>query len=252
MQNEISPHLILVLGCHRSGTSLLVNSLKCLGVELGEDAEWNGPDNPKSFGEDRYVMALDDRVLMLMGTAWDTPLSIPVPETLLSPQTDLVQKATGLLRLRLARHPVFGLKDPRLCRLLPFWKPILEHLGCRVSVVHVVRHPTAVAKSLARRDLMPLEQGYDLWLDHNQALLRDINPAWPRVVVSYEHMMTLPMHNIARVGAATGLKSDAKKESKFIREFMDDALWHEVEEAADPLPTEVGILWETLRHEALT
>lgn len=132
--------LVLVLGAHRSGTSLVARSLECLGVGLGPKAIWNGPDNPRGFFENRDVLAINVRLLSLMDSAWDDtrPIKRLGMAAVLDPDiVELGRIAEMVLRAELARYPVFGIKEPRLCRLLPFWKPVFEKPGCQVSVVHV-------------------------------------------------------------------------------------------------------------------
>ena len=51
--------IILVLAMHRSGSSLVTKSLECLGVELGDRAEWYGEDNVSGFWEDLDILAIN-------------------------------------------------------------------------------------------------------------------------------------------------------------------------------------------------
>ena len=55
--------IILILGPHRSGTSLVAKSMTCLGAALGERAEWYGPDNPSGFWEHQDVLAINEAIL---------------------------------------------------------------------------------------------------------------------------------------------------------------------------------------------
>lgn len=242
-------HLVLTLGCHRSGTSLIANSLECLGAQLGPRAHWKGPDNPVSFGEDLDVLAIDEQILRTMGSAWDDPIPMWFgPED--HPFINAAPVLVPFLESRLKEFPLFGLKEPRLCRLLPVWKHALYNIECKVSIVHAIRHPAAVAESLKKRNGLPTEQSYALWLEYNRCALEYVDPAWPRVVVDYDTMMCIPGSEIMRMGRVLGLELDRVKTTQFVRNFVDDTLWHESEEDAQ-LPTEVAIMWKKLRQEAM-
>jgi hypothetical protein len=58
------------------------------------------------------------------------------------------------------------IKDPRICRLVPFWRAILREFGANVRVVIPVRNPMEVAASLARRNNFSMAQGLLIWLRH--------------------------------------------------------------------------------------
>jgi hypothetical protein len=236
---------------HRSGTSLVARSLKCLGAELGEAAEWSGPDNPTGFWEHQGVLTINEKVLELCGARWDAP-----PSDLC--QTDQYQRpdliylrgaAEHLLRRELDQHPIFAVKDPRLCVLMPFWRPIFDGLGCSVSFIQAIRHPEAVAASLQRRDGMSREVSLSLWLRYNRLAIQERAAQANRsLVVDYDIMMAQPAAELSRLAARLDLALDRQEGRRFVSEFMDESLWHEPAEA--DLPMEVDILWQQLRSEA--
>ena len=72
MSNEPRGRVIVVIGMHRSGTSLVTRGLRALGVELGANlAVESAPDNAKGHWEDRgrirVQQAAVDRVGLGMG-----------------------------------------------------------------------------------------------------------------------------------------------------------------------------------------
>ncbi|MEM6793696.1 MAG: hypothetical protein AAF725_06910, partial [Acidobacteriota bacterium] len=58
------------------------------------------------------------------------------------------------------------LKDPRMCRLLPLWRPLLEAERVDLHVLLIIRSPLAVAASLQKRDGFSTEKSLLLWLRH--------------------------------------------------------------------------------------
>jgi hypothetical protein len=60
----------------------------------------------------------------------------------------------------------FVLKDPRICRFVPFWLHILEVEGILPAAVLVLRSPGDVARSLAARNEFEPEVSLLIWLRH--------------------------------------------------------------------------------------
>lgn len=239
--------LIIVAGCHRSGTSLVAKSLTCLGAELGPAAEWSGPDNPTGFWEHQGVLAVNEKVLSICTSRWDDPPGQEGLAEICRTNPQLIYLRGGaehMLRRELSQYPIFAIKDPRLCVLLPFWRPILAGLGCEVSVVRVVRHPNAVADSLQRRDRMVRDKALRLWLRYAEGS----HDPWLSVTVDYDAMVADPVLQLCRIGSRLGLTLDLGKGTAFATQFVDERLWHESTETA--LPTEVNIVWQQMQRQA--
>ena len=136
---------ILVLGMHRSGTSAVTGALRLCGVELGSELMQPGPDNPKGFWEHAGVVAIHDRLLAALGRSWNDPRPLP-PHWL---QTEAAAAAAAaleaLLREEFSGSVLWAVKDPRMCRLLPLWWPVLERMGVQAAALFVLRHPREVA-----------------------------------------------------------------------------------------------------------
>src|SRR3546814_6400402 len=62
--------------------------------------------------------------------------------------------------------PMILLKDPRICRFLPFWLDACESFGIEPLVVFAWRDPFQVAHSLRNRNQFSREKGLLLWLRH--------------------------------------------------------------------------------------
>jgi hypothetical protein len=142
---------------HRSGTSWLARTLNLCGVDLGQRAEWQGPDNPSGFWEDRLALLVNEEILQRAGATWDKPPS--VIDTALDPGVIalLTKGFTG---------SVVAWKDPRFSLTFPAYREAFPD----VRLVAPLRHPEAVAVSLAKRNGMPKEQALALWADYNSRL----------------------------------------------------------------------------------
>ena len=63
---------IVVLGMHRSGTSLLCGMLELAGVYFGADNDFilTNEENPEGFRERKDVRRLNDQLLFNLGCDW--------------------------------------------------------------------------------------------------------------------------------------------------------------------------------------
>lgn len=207
--------LILVLGMHRSGTSLITKSLECMGVSLGDNADWSGPDNPQGFWEDRDILAIDEAVLRRYGTTWDQPMPDTTP--ILS---DLQAAATKVLGEKLRRWPLFGVKDPRMCRLLPFWKPVFERVGCEVGAVVVTRASKSISHSLMRRNGISERDAAALHTEHDLGILRGLDARWPYWQVGYEDFVADPVGELSDIADALDLPLDLNAAARFSTHYV--------------------------------
>ena len=159
--------LIVVLGMHRSGTSAVTRALQVMNVELGDKLMPAADgDNPKGFFEDTDIYKLNVEMLQALRIDWYSlaPIGEHDVETLRS--RGFFLRAVELLNSKCANSPVFAFKDPRIAKLLPFWKAVFDHCQFGVSYVVTVRHPRSVANSLVKRNGFDLEKGYLLWLEY--------------------------------------------------------------------------------------
>jgi len=173
---HLNQRVVVVLGMHRSGTSLFARMLGALGVDLGSHLIPGREDNPAGFWEHAGIVAIHDEILGLLGRGWATPRdSLPYPpawwrDPALNP---LKARLLEILREELGHAVgVWGFKDPRICRLLPLWQEMFATLEIEPVYVLTIRHPLEVAASLQQRDGISSARGQLLWLEHNLEALR--------------------------------------------------------------------------------
>lgn len=139
------PQPFIVIGMHRSGTSLLARVLEDAGIFMGVIKDHNF--------EAMHFLSLNQQTLWAAGASWLTPV---VPEKLYwktMPAGVLFDehfKLTGRFQrlwYRMRGMP-WGWKDPRNTFTLPMW---LHHFpGARV--IHLWRDEEEVARSLQKRN----------------------------------------------------------------------------------------------------
>lgn len=160
--------IIFVLGMHRSGSSLTAALLEKLGVSFGHRLLPREPDNPEGFWEQTDLVGFNDQIFLHLGHTWDNPE--PLPENWLEElsQGDWLERAARLLQRNFPDLSIpIGLKDPRLCRLLPFWVKVCELLKVQKRVVCVIRDPQSSARSMHRRSGVSEEEALLLWMRYN-------------------------------------------------------------------------------------
>ena len=147
----MSRQALVVLGMHRSGTSAVARVLSLLGATLPRDLMPAREDNVTGYWESRRVVQFNNRLLRSIGLDWDRDTPLPVDWFAQLRGSDLHHEAQVLLQEEFAAARLLVLKDPRLCRLFPFWERVLADEGVAPGVLLIMRDPVEVAGSLAHR-----------------------------------------------------------------------------------------------------
>jgi hypothetical protein len=126
-----------------------------------------------------------------------------------------------------ARKPLWGIKDPRMCRLLPLWFGILAEVGCTVSCIIITRNPYEVAHSLAHRDGFPRPKSYLLWLAHVLEAEQRTRRC-PRVFITYPALLNDWRATVARIATNLSLlwPYEPSTVANAIERFLEPGLRH--------------------------
>jgi hypothetical protein len=216
---------------HRSGTSAVARGLKALSVYLGNDFLDAQPENPTGYWEDRGIVELNERILKTVGLTWDAVGPLAAEDFRGLAMWRLRRKAARYVKRSFGSHPLWGFKDPRTIRLLPFWQRALHESGAADSYVVVIRNPLSIAASLYRRQQMDLATAYRLWLAYMVPFFRDLRGK-QMVVVDYDLLMLDPRAQLVRSAHALDLPSHdgdiAREIDRFAEEFLDERLRHTI------------------------
>ena len=199
-----NPHpLILVVGMHRSGTSLLGSILQALDVALPGPLLPGDTHNPEGYFERSDITALQEELLIDLGRWWPSEAGLqPLPAGWLhSPRSQ--RAAAWLTRLLAADLPQqqgpWAIKDPRTSLLLPLWRQVAQQLHLPLRLLLAVRDPAEVVVSLLGRDGGPAgmtaDRAQGLWLRHHQQLLAD-GQGLPLQVLAYGRWFSAPQAQI--------------------------------------------------------
>jgi hypothetical protein len=195
---------LLVLGMHRSGTSSVAGAM----VRLGGAAPLNllppADDNPTGFWESTVLMILNDEVLAAGGSHWKDWRQFDPTHIDAAAALALKTRAKSALAAEFGDASLAVIKDPRMCRLMPFWSSVFREANWSIRPVLQLRSPLEVALSLNRRDGIPLGLGCLIWLRHlldAEAATRDTR----RAVVDWNDFLGDPRCALERVGEQLGI-----------------------------------------------
>lgn len=217
----------LVLGMHRSGTSAVTQVLALAGASLPENVMAGDEHNAKGYFEPWKIAVLNDARLRAGGAAWDDIFAFPYRPLSIREERAWLSRAEALFEEEYSavRYPL--LKDPRVTVLMPFWRTALSDLGVAARCVIPVRHPLAVAGSLARRNGFAPEKSVLIWTSYMlaaEAYTRDL----PRAFVSYDGLLSDWRNEVAKIEAAHGaaLPKLTEAAGKAIDRFLTPELRH--------------------------
>ncbi|MEY2518419.1 MAG: hypothetical protein QOF24_178, partial [Verrucomicrobiota bacterium] len=219
-------HAVVILGMHRSGTSALGGALDIAGVNFGPRLAPAGKDNEKGYWEHPEIVNLHEELLGQLSSSWNNDAPMPSNWVKSGIAQDIQLLLRGVLERDFSGLVLFGLKDPRMCRLMPLWFPIFEKLQIRPHFILAVRHPWEVAQSLAKRDSLSPAKSYLLWLQHTLEAEIATRP-FVRSFVSYDALLENPVAVLTRLRNDLGLRLPLPAHMRIsLPKFLETALRH--------------------------
>ena len=134
----------IVLGMHRTASSLLAKGLKQAGVNMGDVLLGPGCGNPAGHFEDKSFLNMNELLLHSAGGTWDNP----PPEKAIIEAGKFFSKEIKELIKNKNKTALWGWKDPRTILTIKCYMPYLDDPCFFVCL----RKPEMIAKSLKRRD----------------------------------------------------------------------------------------------------
>jgi hypothetical protein len=193
---ETGGRVVLILGMHRSGTSMLARILAAQGLPLGATLlDRPARDNRHGYWEQAEIVAVQEALLDGCDRTWHGPNGLqPLPEGWLQAPATRAAKTqlTAIVAREIARAGgLWGFKDPRSLRLLPLWREIIAALALEPVFILAARSPSAVAASLMRRNRMSRHFAEALWAMHTIDALAGAG-AELAAVIDYDSWFTAP------------------------------------------------------------
>ena len=231
------PTMLLVLGMHRSGTSVTARLMECLGGVNSSNLHPPLPNNPKGFFEDYDIEQLNEyTVLPRLGIKWHSVGFVDWSRLSSSDRSKLALQAVEIVRKNYnPANSLSILKEPRIGILLPFWLSVLRQAGYNVKVVCAVRDPISVARSLQKRDGLSTTHGGMLYVTNWLSILNYIQEL-PVAFVSFEEVFQDPAAVLRKVSEKLQIRLPQDFEVRvhqFASDFIDPALCHNRIESQD-------------------
>lgn len=194
---------MFVLGCHRSGTSLLTGVLQ--SALEHQDTAARAPkqatiesniDNPEGHNESIAIVDLNERLLKITNASWNHPF-------LLTPDWSDLEHYITLNETRellkpWALHKNWIDKDPRLC----LTREAYYHLLLKeVPSIAIIRHPYEVANSLLARDGIHSDKALALWMVYNHHLFNSCR-SLPNEALTFAYLTQHPEESAQRLCSA--------------------------------------------------
>lgn len=241
----------LIMGCGRSGTSLLAGSVAGAGYYMGGKLYRPREANPKGFYESLQINAINERLLKPLAasrsTQWflriwragfpserwlaEIPVGTPIP----APAPRLMRR----IRNRLEHRP-FAFKDPRFCYTLPVWRPCLPH---DTAFLCIFREPGRTVASILKEcaTLYPdirlgEDEVYSIWLAMYDNILNHHRHQGDWLFIHYDQMLDGSAQ--PRIEAHLGTRID--------RHFADSGLQHAARAASCPALARTRDTYHTL------
>ncbi len=218
--------LVVVLGMHRSGTSLITRSLATLGFAFGDTLLPSVPgDNDKGYWEDVDTVSFNEEILKRCNKEWFSLETVSDQEIETLIKANFQERAISLINKKTNGVQLFGLKDPRITKLFKFWSEVFEKADIDVSYVFAVRNPISVAHSLRSRQRLNFTHSYLLWTDYCLSALSHLK-RYPCVKIEYERLLEEPERELEKICKLTNLEINPDTSQDFIESYMDKTLEH--------------------------
>ena len=194
--------ITIVLGMHRSGTSVVAGILHFNKVSMGTyETFWPRPlpQNPKGFYENYDFRKINDTILQ--ESDYNTKhykTRIPIPE----PSKSIKGKMIKTVGSYESKFKNWGWKDPRTCLTISNWIEVFKEVDLieKVNIIFVSRKSLSVARSLKKRNAIPLLQGVNLWKVYTERAISFCELSnIPTLYLSFEKILKEPLSECEKI-----------------------------------------------------
>lgn len=135
--------VLLIIGMHRSGTSLTAQWMSKCGLHLGDRLLGSSPGNKFGHVEDMDFLEFHEELLQANGQDFDVT---EVPD--FNIHQSFVHRANTMIQQKSGKYVQWGWKEPRTTLFMPFWDQLIDNPY--YLIVH--RPYREVVDSLLRRE----------------------------------------------------------------------------------------------------
>lgn len=252
---------VIIVGMHRSGTSMLSRLMEREGLFWGKKKDENN--------ESTFFIALNEWILRELGARWDNPFGMLSVHEVSSDHLDMIvtylqdqlksprsMEYWGAYKYltccdNFENSGVWGWKDPRTSLLLPIWLRLFPE----AKVIHIARHGVDVANSLMHRSqqyldnnsnlylkrkhiysllgkrgvfvdspsCLSLDGGFSLWEHYLRCIERDTQGLGDRFMqVRYEDLLSSPRKHVEEMIKFSGLSTAGIRDEDLVEYIRSD------------------------------
>jgi hypothetical protein len=179
---------ILILGMYRSGGSPLAGVVRSLGAAAPKTLMMPDSGNPSGYWESVPLANAHDELLASAGSRWNDWRQLDPKWVRSDAAPQFKARIKEILQNEYGDAPLSVIKDPRVCRFVPFMSAILGEMKIGAVAFLMLRNPLDIALSLRQREGIALPRGLMLWLrhmldaEHHSRLM-------PRYFLTYEDLL---------------------------------------------------------------
>jgi hypothetical protein len=234
---------VIIVGMHRSGTTMITKMLENLGLFAGAEKEINN--------EALFFWKINNWIFELHTATAEKPYNLryknpACTKVILESLEHFVQsdKRKQYLGKHASKYKTikeldfpYGWKDPKNSFTIDFWKKVFPN----PKVIHIYRNPVDSVSSYIERDLAlknkfewnwkkkmkrdllisknfhqnfrltSIEEGYDLWEEYVSKALSLKNDCENYLEIKYEDFLEHPFENLQKLVQFSGLNADEDK-----------------------------------------
>ena len=248
----------IITGMHRSGTSFVANLVKRLGADFGDESLLIAKDrwNEKGYFENWEIVDANNRLILgdALAYLYRKVFALrcgPKLKSLLQgainapafvhPRRAPILRRAPRLAVRLGelggKYDTAVVKDVRFSLTIGSWRK-----AARVGrVLYCYRHPYAAARSLWRRQNIPLRKGLKLWLYHVNEFFEQAE-GLELTMVDFDRFFEEDpaTGEVERLCGFLGLPFDPGEASALLDEVLDRKLRHNMGADEDLPPIIAG------------
>ena len=223
----------MVLGMHRSGTSMLAGLLhKSAGYTVGGPLIGGAFDNEMGFFERIDIVLQNDEFMNKQNVWWSSNVVNYNWEQALrdkdSGAITFKEGRRGLTFLDNPNNAPWMQKDPRMCITLKTWLKLMNN---EPAIMFTYRHPLEVAMSITKRDnSIALDSALRLWIVYNMRAIQN-SKGLCIVKSSNDVILADPLHEVQRISdeltTKCGVPAPPSRITQAeIEKFIDPKLQH--------------------------
>ncbi|MCI4588665.1 hypothetical protein MOK15_00890 [Sphingobium sp. BYY-5] len=208
--------------------------------------------NESGYWESRPIYELNEKILSSGGGGWADWQEFN-PNWFRSAAMDRYrERGVACVEAEFGNSNLFVIKDPRFCLLMPFWRSVFESMDIEPVVIHTLRNPIEVARSLEHRNKFLTSKGVLLWLRYTLEGERG-SRGLRRFFTSYDDLMEDHVGFIERSQEALGLfwPRNSDKTRRELGAFLTDGLRHHREHAKALRSLHYAAKWVETAYDVL-